>query len=532
LILQKDSRPAVSVLLGIVALGALLRLYHLAAQALWYDDITTLAIAAKSLRFILCQYPAYKPVYIIVLKAWTGIFGIGAVAAKMLPALSGIASIFLVFLIGKGICNRRVGLISAFLLSISCFHIYHSRQIKQYAFLSFLILLSIFFFIKFISERKTRFLAANALLNIAIIFVHPFGFSLVLVQIAHMLVHQRLIAKADLKRWFLAQAPLLCTCGVWCAVMLRVQSHLQAVLWWVPRPDTASLLETFATFCYGARYGLSDVTVAACPAFIAAAIIAIFGLLFIRGLFVVFKYYPRSHMKICVIWLFLPVALAFLFSRVFFPVYVVKHLLIALPAFYYIVAIGLWHNTKASFAATILLVIFVLHIVPLGILYGARAGADWQEAVQLMKKHSLKEDDIIVMATTKEAVCLIYYLSDADRQALREVGIFGKLTDKGWQDSFRYRAHEIMTLGSELPGKQEACYNPCYHIEADFDSKVLRESFLRTDKRVWLLISKWSGGEYDQEKIARKLQAYFKMTVQEEAAGVRVYRFEPGMAGT
>ena len=524
---QKDNRPTVFILLGIILLGALLRIYNLASKTLWYDDITSLAIAAKSLRFIVTQYPGYKSAYIIMLKAWTGIFGISAAAVTMLPAVSGIASVFLTFRIGKDVCNTRVGLISSFLLSISCFHIYHSREVKQYAMLLFLILLSIFFFIKFFSERKTKFIILNVLLNIAILFVHPFGFSLVLVQILHILIHRRLIEKVELKKWFLAQILLLFAFGVWLAVILNAKNHLQAVLWWVPRPDILSLATTFRTFCYGASYGLSDVTVQSCPAVIAGIVIIIFGLFFIKGLFVIFTSHLQNHVRLFIIWLFLPVALTFLFSYIFFPVYVTKHLLILLPAFYYIIAIGLSHKAKAPFIITVLLIIFALNIIPLRIMYKAYAGADWHKAAQLMKDHSLKDNDIIIMATTKEVVCLIYYLSGADKEALREIGIFGRLTDSGWQESFKYKTHYIITLGSELPGLKDSRYNPCYNFDGDFDKKVLRSDVLKTNRRIWLLISRWSGIENGREREAQALGAYFKMAFREQAPGIMVYRFEP-----
>lgn len=174
----------------------------------------------------------------------------------------------------------------------------------------------------------------------------------------------------------------------------------------------------------------------------------------------------------------------------------------------------------------VLLFIFLLHLVPLKILYTAYAGADWYKAVQFMKTHSLKDDDIIVMATTKEVVCLTYYLDGADKEALRDVGIFGKLTDSGWQESFRYKAHDIITLGSELPGMKDARYNPCYHIDDEFDAKVFKSGLLKTDKRIWLLISKWSGGEYGRERSAQKLGAHFKMALRAEVPGIKVYRFE------
>jgi hypothetical protein len=388
-------------------------------------------------------------------------------------------------------------------------------------------MLSVYYFIKFLSERKTKFLVLNGLLNIAILFVHPFGFSLILVQIVYMVLNLGSIEKAELKKWFFSQLPLFFVFALWAGIIVIMRQYLRGVLWWVERADIFSLAEIFKTFCYGFRYGLTDVAVQPYPPVIVVLLNIIFGLFFIRGLFVILAYHRRTHEQFFVIWLFLPVVLTFLFSYIFFTVFVIKHLLIVLPAFYFLVAIGLGHKTKIPFIIAVLAVIFALSVVPLRIMYQAHAGADWQKAVQLMREHSLKDDDIIIMATTKEAVCLMYYLSDANKDVLRDLGLFGKLTDGGWEESFQYKRHRVITLGSELSATKGARYIQGERINADFDTKVLSGGVLKTDNPLWLLISRWAGDEYYKDNLAGKLKAHFKMVLKRDISGIKVYRFEP-----
>lgn len=536
LICKKDSRRTLFILFGIILLGILLRVYRLNSKALWYDEISTISIAAKSLHFILHPFSSYKSLFIILLKAWIEIFGIGAAATRILPVVFGIASIFLTFQIGKDLFNARVGLISSFLLSTSCFHIYHSQQVKQYSFLSLLVLLSFFCLIKFIAEREMKFIILNTLLNIAILYTHPFGFSVILVQVLHVILNRRLIGKAELKKWFFSQMLLVFASGIWIGVIRGGEKYLKDILWWVRLPSLNSLVDTFRTFCYGFNYGLTDVNIQLCPPIITGIITIIFGLLFIKGLFIAFKYYPQGQVKLIIIWLFLPIGLIFLFSYLIHPVYITKHLLILLPAFYYIIAIGLSHKTRSFFIITILLIIFGLNSIPLRTMYKTTANVDWQKAVHLMESRSFRDDAIIIMATTKEVVCLMYYLSNADKKVLREIDIFGKLTSSGWQDSFQYRKHYIVTIGNELYQKEDAYYDPGYginkiynpeYIIADFDKKVLRDDILKANRQIWLLVSRWAGDEYNRESIAQKLKTYFKMTLRKEVSGVKVYRFDP-----
>lgn len=533
---KKDNKWTLFILLGIILLGVVLRLYNLTAKALWYDEISTISIAEKSLGFILQPFSSYKSAFVILLKIWIGIFGTSIFATRLLPALFGIVSIFLTFRIGKDLFNSRVGLIASFLFSTSSFHIYHSQQVKQYTVLLFLVLLSTFYFVKFIAEGKTRFILPNVLLNILILYTHPFGFAVILFQALYTIVNYKLIERAELKKWFLYQTPLLFSLCIWVSIIYSTEKYFKAILWWVRLPNIHSLTDTFRTFSYGFNYGLSDVNMQLCPPVISGMLSIIFGLLFIKGLFNAFGYYRQSHVKLTIAWLFLPIVLIISFSYLIRPVYVTKHLLILLPAFYYIVAIGLSHKTRTFFIITILAVIFGLNSIPLRRMHDTVTNVDWQKAVQLMERHSLKDNAVIIMATTKEVVCLIYYLNHADNQALRDIDIFGKVTDSGWQESFQYKKHYIITLGSELEQTQDAYYDPgsginkIYkpgHIIADFDKKILGGDILKAEKQVWLLVSRWAGDEYRLESIAQKLKAYFKMAFRKEVSGVKVYRFEP-----
>lgn len=531
---KRDWTPFV--LAGIILLGAALRLYNLGAKALWYDEISTISIAEKSPHFILQPFSSYKSAFIILLKIWIGIFGTGVLALRLLPAAFGIISIFLTFRIGKELFNSRAGLISAFLVSISCFHIYHSQQVKQYTFILFLVLLSTLYLIKFIAEGKARFIITNVLLNILILYTHPFGFSVIAFQALYILANYKSIGAAQLKKWSFHQIPLLFALGVWAAVMRSTEKYLKAILWWVRLPDIRSLTDTFRTFSYGFNYGLSDVNIRICPPPVAGMLAIIFGLFFIKGLFNAFGYYRQSQVKLVIVWLFLPLVLILAFSYLVRPVYVTKHLLILLPAFYYIVAIGLSHKTRNFFIITILAIILGLNSIPLRRMYNTVSNVDWQRAVRVMENNSLREDAVIIMATTKEAVCLVYYLNPADDRALRDIDIFGKITDNGWQESFQHKKHYIITLGSELEQTEDAYYDPgsginkIYkpgHILADFDQKVLMGDILKTKKQVWLLVSRWAGDEYGLESVARKLKAYLKMALRKEAGGIKVYRFDP-----
>jgi hypothetical protein len=506
-------------------------------KPLWYDETGFIAHAIKDPGFMLHSVANYKVPYIFLLKIWISFFGIGAFATRILSVLLGIASIFLVYQLGKRLFNTSTALIASFLLSISCFHIYHSQQVKHYSFFVFLVLLSFIYFVDFLKGRKPGILLLNLLLNILIVCTHPFGLSIVAVQFLYVICVHRAIDGKQLKEWFYFQLPLVLFLGLWAWILFAGRNNFKAILWWAQPPAMQNLIDTFSTFVYGGpAYGLSSLEHASFPPVIVSVLMLMFCFFFVRGLVLIFCQQAKSHQAFVVIWLVLPIALSFLFSYLFFPVYLIKNFLIFLPAFYLIVARGISYR-RQWISGVILVAVLLLNIVPLRTVYSAKINVDWEKAVHFVKGHEVKDDDIFIIATTKEVVSFMYYLGDADRAALKDILIFGKFEDNRWQESFRYKDHFVITLGSErYTGKDEyrdfstgmnILYNSDY-IVSDFDKKVMQhEDIIKSHRQIWVLISRWAGAVYDNRVFIDKLNAHYKLTLAKEVKGIKIFRFSP-----
>ncbi len=535
---MQPAKKAPLILLAVLLLGTMLRLYGLTAKPLWYDEVGFIAHALKGLDFMANPVAHYKIPYTILLKMWIGIFGIGASAARILSVLFGVASILVTYQLGKRLFNTGVALIASFLLSISCFHIYHSQQVKHYSLLTFLVLLSFIYFIDFFKRKKPGLLMANLLLNILVVCTHPFGISMILVQFLYVAYLHRVIEREQLKKWLSFQLPLVLFLGSWAWMLCAEKEYFKAILWWARPPRAQNLVDTFRTFCYGGpTYGLDALNPAFFPPMIVLAMTWVFGIFFILGLFRIFSQHAKGHQVFAVIWLAAPITLTFLFSRLFFPVYLIKDLLIFLPAFYLIVAKGIYHKRRL-FSFAILAAIFLLNTVPLQTMYGATINVDWQKAVRFIKGNDLRDDDIIIMATTKEVVPFMYYLSDGDKAALKDILIFGKFEDGRWKESFRYNRHFIITFGIEQsqgqagyqdPGSGTPMMHSLDYIMSDFDRKVLQQQDIVNSRRqIWLLVSRWEDDANRSSRVlSDKLKAHFELTVAQEVGGVDIYRFRP-----
>lgn len=524
----------------IILLGVILRLYRLQESNFWFDEASGTCNAVNFFSFITSPVYNYRPVYLFLLNRWIEVFGISALATRFLSVLFGVGSIFMTYKIGKELFNSKIGLISSSILSISCFHIYHSRQVRPESLLLFLILLSLLSFIKFLSQKKLIYLTLNSLLNILIIYTHPFGFSVALIQVFYIVFSCRSILKSAFRVILISQLGLLLVSGAlfYCNILLQ-ENYFKSILWWSRVPTITKITETFQTFCYGGpRYGLETISFQTSPFIVTCIAVIVFFTFFIRGLYAIASRKVFTTIKkgayLVIFWLFLPPILVFLFSYIYFPAYMVRTFLICLPAFYLIVSVGVNFNNRLFFKIAVLFVILTLNLIPLSIMYNNNGNVDWGKVVLLMKQHAVDNNATIIISTKKEIVPFMYYFSNKDKKALKDLSLLGKFDNGQWHDSFQYKDHYIIGIADELSQNKSLCYSSrlapehniycCNYIISEFDREILGKDILKTDKQIWLLISGWTtvGNECISNLIIH-LRQWFEIKTEGEVGGIKVF---------
>ncbi len=101
----------------------------------------------------------FKPgLYFYFVLPFVAIFGLTELAVRLPSALFGVGTIFLIFLLSNEVFkDRRIGLISAFLLSITPWHIHFSRGGWETNVATFFITLGVFLFIKGLRSNWVMF---------------------------------------------------------------------------------------------------------------------------------------------------------------------------------------------------------------------------------------------------------------------------------------------------------------------------------------------------------------------------------------
>lgn len=123
---------------ALVIVGAALRVFRLGNQSLWVDEIMTLRAAdagqSLSLRqmFLNIQGPLHGTLINLVSGA-----SMSEVALRTPSVIASVATIPIVYLLGKELAGHRAGITAAAFAAVSPFAIWYSQEVRNYSLLMF-----------------------------------------------------------------------------------------------------------------------------------------------------------------------------------------------------------------------------------------------------------------------------------------------------------------------------------------------------------------------------------------------------------
>jgi uncharacterized membrane protein len=120
-------------------------------QSLWLDEAIA-AQAVKNFSFLglLANFAPgdfHPPLYYLLLKAWTNIFGYSEVVLRMPSVIFGAATVYFVYKIGTFLLNKQAGLVAALFLALNPLHIYYSQEARMYALATLAVTAASYFFL-------------------------------------------------------------------------------------------------------------------------------------------------------------------------------------------------------------------------------------------------------------------------------------------------------------------------------------------------------------------------------------------------
>jgi uncharacterized membrane protein len=152
--------------LGLALLAAAVRLPTISLQSLWLDEAYTVRLVKMSLGGMLKAIPRTEstpPVYYVLEWIWTRIFGYGELALRTTSALAGIATVLVVYAIGKKLKGESAAIIAGALAALSPIMIWYSQEARAYALAALLSSATILAVLGYAQTKSTRWLYAWAL---------------------------------------------------------------------------------------------------------------------------------------------------------------------------------------------------------------------------------------------------------------------------------------------------------------------------------------------------------------------------------
>lgn len=399
------------ILVLILSLGGILRFWHLGEMSLWKDELFSMLEAQKSLFHIFSSktwFFGYNPVHYFFTHLAL-YFGKNEAFVRTPAVIFGLLTIFVIYKLGKVIFNQKVGLLSAFLLSISPLHLEYSREVRYYSYLIFFSSLTLFFLYKTISEKKKNIwvilFALASLLNIA---TQPNALLVLEAETMFLLAwlwwkKKLLWIVQKIRRWKTKEALIITgivlTFVFLAGVFVKSFGELFAMMKFAPAmPPFAFLAYILVNLSAG------------------KSAVAVYFPLFILGLITSYKK-KREVFFLLLLFMNLPLFVVyFLRPAAVFDFHIRYVSFIVIP-YLLLVSYGIGTLLKRHTLVFLAVLLFaLLSVQPINAYYQIKRG-DWRGVGQYLVKNA-KPDDVVITENYYNRILIDYYLQAQGRRII------------------------------------------------------------------------------------------------------------------
>jgi len=221
------------VVAGLTVVAAALRFATLGLQSYHHDEIVTASRVLRGSFWHAMDAVGFSesapPLYYALAWLWTQMTGTGEVGLRSFSALAGVATVPVVFLIGRDLRlsadrsidhpmegsidqrAQRVGIVAAALVAVNPMLVWYSQEARAYALLALLTSLSLLYFVRGLEHGRRRDLMLWGLVSGLALATHYFAVFPIVAEAAWLLYRRRReVARgaAVLAGFALALAPL------------------------------------------------------------------------------------------------------------------------------------------------------------------------------------------------------------------------------------------------------------------------------------------------------------------------------------
>jgi uncharacterized membrane protein len=392
----------------VVAAGAALRIHDLGTESYWIDEVSMLNAAGGDVETIAADFRegGRPPVYVWLGRGWMSVFGTSEAATRSLSAVFGIAAIVALYLIGRELFGRWVGLIAAALLTVSRFHIYQAQNFRYYSLMLFLTLVSFFFFHRALKSGRSGYFAGWVAAGLLLFYTHYFAVFAFAAQTLYSLFVLR-GTRSLLTPWLVSQAVLYAAPAVQLLlpILAKVAANEEPAfgpVWIPPQPSPAIMLTTIREYLFA---GVPVMRLLLIGCVLGAVLILYWtvkgGSALRRSLYETIGELrgvagKGSELAMVMCWFVWPIVIPFVLSLALRPMYVHRYTIAAAPALYLLVACAAW-SVRRLIPPMLALGLFAAAIVPPLYAYYARPyNEQWREVAAHVASAALPGDAMMI----------------------------------------------------------------------------------------------------------------------------------------
>ncbi|HEX3074174.1 MAG TPA: glycosyltransferase family 39 protein, partial [Ignavibacteriales bacterium] len=239
------------ILAALLLLAALLRIYGINSESLWFDEAFSVHLSKMNIADLIknTAEDVHPPLYYIILNFWEIIFGDSEISSRALSLIFNVLTVYFLYRAASYLYDKKTGLAAAFILAISPFHIYYSQEARMYSLLGLLSLLSVYYFVKSAAEIKNTALPKYVIFSALMLYTHVYGFWILFFEMFFILglYYFKRVEKRKIKYYIFALTVIFVLYLPWTGVLISQAYRINSGFW-IPPCDWLALPETFVSF--------------------------------------------------------------------------------------------------------------------------------------------------------------------------------------------------------------------------------------------------------------------------------------------
>jgi mannosyltransferase len=346
----------------LVGAGAVLRFFHLDSKPFWFDEGVSVAIARLdwyNLVRLLWRREANMSLYYLLLRGWLHL-GSSEAFVRSLSVIAALATIPIVYWLGRQLLDRRAGLIAATLLTFNAYHIRYSQEARSYTLYLFLTALSVAYFSASLRESSARNRRGHVLSSTLALYAHFYAGLIIVLEWLWLRLREPQSVPVTVQKSFSRIAILISP-----AILFAATTGI-GPLSWLPKPGLKETLDFYKHLAGNGGGPLLTLYVAA----IAAALYPVLSPIEGKGATSSATLWPRIATSfrrpdrwplLCLLmWLLLPIAVAIL--SVIRPAFLARYFILCLPPLLLLASAGIRRVRSPWLTAAILALFGALSI--------------------------------------------------------------------------------------------------------------------------------------------------------------------------